>query len=64
MKKIKKYVLLALLLLLVIVLVQNAGTDRVDFLFWNFSAPKFVIYICFFTAGFIAAELMKIWKKV
>lgn len=64
MYKPKNIILGVLLLLVIIVLIQNSESDRVDFLFWSFSASKFVVYIVFFLIGVISAVLFNLWRKI
>jgi len=52
------------LLIVLIVLVQNAESARVDFLFWSFSASKFIVYIMFFILGIVSAALLNLWRKI
>ena len=64
MYKPKNIVLAVLLIVLIIVLAQNSESESVDFLFWSFSASKFVVYILFFVAGVLSTLLMNIWRKI
>lgn len=64
MYKPKNIVLGVILLIVLIVLVQNAESARVDFLFWSFSASKFIVYILFFILGIVSAALLNLWRKI
>lgn len=64
MYKPKNIVLGVILLIVIIVLVQNAESARVDFLFWSFSASKFIVYIMFFILGIVSAALLNLWRKI
>lgn len=64
MYKPKNIVLAVILLIVLIVLIQNSESARVDFLFWSFSASKFVVYILFFILGIASAALMNLWRKI
>ena len=64
MYKVKNIVLAIVVLIVIIVLAQNVESARVDFLFWSFSASRFVVYISFFVLGIIAAALFHMWRKI
>lgn len=64
MYKPKNIVLGVILLIVLIVLIQNSGSSRVDFLFWSFSASKFIVYILFFILGIASATLLNLWRKI
>jgi len=64
MYKAKNIALGIIILIIIIVLFQNAESARVDFLFWSFSASKFIVYISFFILGIISATLFNIWRKI
>lgn len=64
MYKPKNIVLGVILLIVLIVLAQNAESARVDFLFWSFSASKFIVYIMFFILGIVSAALLNLWRKI
>jgi len=64
MYKAKNIALGIIILIIIIVLFQNAESARVDFLFWSFSASKFIVYISFFILGIISAALFNIWRKI
>ena len=64
MYKAKNIALGIIILIIIIVLFQNAESARVDFLFWSFSASEFIVYIAFFILGIISALLFNIWRKI
>jgi uncharacterized integral membrane protein len=64
MKSPKVIVTLIIVLLIIIVLAQNARAIEVKFLFWNFSASAFVMYIIFYIIGVISAIIGMFWRKI
>ncbi len=64
MKKPKTIIVLFIILLILIVLWQNAKAVEVKFLFWNFSTSAFVMYIIFYVVGAISALIGMLWRKI
>ncbi|MBI2487003.1 MAG: LapA family protein [Deltaproteobacteria bacterium] len=64
MKKPKVIVVLVLILLIIIVLAQNAEAVDVNFLFWNFSASAFIMYLIFYIIGVISAAIGMFWRRI
>lgn len=64
MKNPKNIITLVIILLIVIVLAQNAKAVEVKFLFWNFSTSAFVMYLIFYVVGIISALIGIVWRKI
>ena len=64
MKNPKNIITLAIILLIVIVLAQNAKAVDVKFLFWNFSTSAFIMYLTFYVVGIISALIGIVWRKI
>jgi uncharacterized integral membrane protein len=64
MRKPKVIIILSLVLLIIIVLVQNAEAVDVRFLFWNFSASAFIMYLIFYVIGVISAAIGMFWRRI
>jgi uncharacterized integral membrane protein len=64
MKSPKNIITLIIILLIVIVLAQNAKAVDVKFLFWNFSTSAFIMYLIFYVVGVITALIGMLWRKI
>ena len=64
MKNPKNIITLIIILLVVIVLAQNAKAVEVKFLFWNFSTSAFIMYLIFYVVGIISALIGIVWRKI
>ena len=64
MKSPKNIITLIIILLIVIVLAQNAKAVDVRFLFWNFSTSAFIMYLIFYVVGVISALVGIVWRKI
>jgi len=64
MKSPKNIITLVIILLIVIVLAQNAKAVDVKFLFWNFSTSAFIMYLIFYVVGVISALIGIVWRKI
>ena len=64
MKNPKNIITLVIILLIVIVLAQNAKAVDVKFLFWNFSTSAFIMYLIFYVVGIISALIGIVWRKI
>ena len=64
MKNPKNIITLVIILLIVIVLTQNAKAVDVKFLFWNFSTSAFIMYLIFYVVGIISALIGIVWRKI
>ncbi len=64
MKNPKNIITLVIILLIVIVLAQNAKAVGVKFLFWNFSTSAFIMYLIFYVVGIISALIGIVWRKI
>lgn len=64
MKNPKNIITLVIILLIVIVLAQNAKAVEVKFLFWNFSTSAFIMYLIFYVVGIISALIGIVWRKI
>ncbi len=64
MKNPKNIITLIIILLIVIVLAQNARAVDVKFLFWNFSTSAFIMYLIFYVVGVISALIGILWRKI
>jgi len=64
MKNPKNIITLVIILLIVIVLTQNAKAVDVKFLFWNFSTSAFIMYLIFYVVGVISALIGIVWRKI
>lgn len=64
MKNPKNIITLIIILLIVIVLAQNAKAVDVKFLFWNFSTSAFIMYLIFYIVGVISALIGIVWRKI
>lgn len=64
MKNPKNIITLIIILLIVIVLAQNAKAVEVKFLFWNFSTSAFIMYLIFYVVGIISALIGIVWRKI
>jgi uncharacterized integral membrane protein len=64
MKNPKNIITLIIILLIVIVLAQNAKAVDVKFLFWNFSTSAFIMYLIFYVVGVISALIGILWRKI
>ena len=64
MKNPKNIITLVIILLIVIVLAQNAKAVDVRFLFWNFSTSAFIMYLIFYVVGIISALIGIVWRKI
>jgi len=64
MKNPKNIITLVIILLIVIVLAQNAKAVDVKFLFWNFSTSAFIMYLIFYVVGVISALIGIVWRKI
>lgn len=64
MKSPKNIITLIIILLIVIVLAQNAKAVDVKFLFWNFSTSAFIMYLIFYVVGVISALIGIAWRKI
>ena len=64
MKNPKNIITLIIILLIVIVLAQNAKAVEVKFLFWNFSTSAFIMYLIFYVVGIISALVGIVWRKI
>ncbi|KRT66484.1 MAG: hypothetical protein XU11_C0008G0050 [Candidatus Dadabacteria bacterium CSP1-2] len=64
MKSPKNIITLIIILLIVIVLAQNAKAVDVRFLFWNFSTSAFIMYLIFYVVGVISALIGIVWRKI
>ena len=64
MKNPKNIITLVIILLIVIVLTQNAKAVDVKFLFWNFSTSAFIMYLIFYVVGVISALVGIVWRKI
>jgi uncharacterized integral membrane protein len=64
MKSPKNIITLIIILLIVIVLAQNAKAVDVKFLFWNFSTSAFIMYLIFYVVGVISALIGIVWRKI
>ena len=64
MKNPKNIITLVIILLIVIVLAQNAKAVEVKFLFWNFSTSAFIMYLIFYVVGIISALVGIVWRKI
>ena len=64
MKNPKNIITLIIILLIVIVLAQNAKAVDVKFFFWNFSTSAFIMYLIFYVVGIISALIGIVWRKI
>lgn len=64
MKSPKNIITLIIILLIVIVLAQNAKAVDVKFLLWNFSTSAFIMYLIFYVVGVISALIGIAWRKI
>jgi len=64
MKNPKNIITLVIILLIIIVLAQNAKAVDVKFLFWNFSTSAFIMYLIFYVVGIISALIGIVWRKI
>ena len=64
MKNPKNIITLVIILLIVIVLAQNAKAVDVKFLFWNFSTSAFIMYLIFYVVGIVSALIGIVWRKI
>ncbi|MGH7799732.1 MAG: hypothetical protein ACREOW_03760 [Thermodesulfobacteriota bacterium] len=64
MKNPKNIITLIIILLIVIVLAQNAKAVEVKLLFWNFSTSAFIMYLIFYVVGIISALIGIVWRKI
>ena len=64
MKKPKLIVILALILLVIIVLAQNAKAVEVRFLFWDFATSAFIMYLIFYVLGVASAIIGMFWRRI
>ncbi len=64
MKNPKNIITLVVILLIVIVLAQNAKAVDVKFLFWNFSTSAFIMYLIFYVVGIVSALIGIVWRKI
>ncbi len=64
MKNPKNIITLIIILLVVIVLAQNAKAVEVKFLFWNFSTSAFIMYLIFYVVGVISVLIGIVWRKI
>ena len=64
MKNPKNIITLVMILLIVIVLAQNAKAVEVKFLFWDFSTSAFIMYLIFYVVGIISALIGIVWRKI
>lgn len=64
MKKPKTIIVILIVLLVIIVLAQNAEATDVRFLFWQFSASAFIMYLTFYVLGLISAVIWIAWRKI
>ena len=58
MKKIKAFTTIFLITLVVVFAVQNSAVVEIQFLFWNFSAPRVFLVLALLIVGFLLGVLM------
>ena len=60
----KTIIVKLIVILVIIVLVQNAESISVKFLFWQFSASAFIMYLTFYVLGALSAITWLLWRKI
>ena len=60
----KTIIVILIVILVIIVLVQNAESISVKFLFWQFSASAFIMYLTFYVLGALSAITWLLWRKI
>lgn len=64
MNKIKAFIVLFLLALLLIFALQNAEQVTISFLFWDMNMPRILVLFLFFSGGLLIGLFLNSLKKL
>ena len=64
MNKIKAFIILFLLALLMIFALQNAEQVTISFLFWDMNMPRVLVLFLFFSGGLLIGLFLNSLKKL
>ncbi|NNE36769.1 MAG: LapA family protein [Gammaproteobacteria bacterium] len=63
-RQIKAGIVLFLLLLVLVFTLQNSETVTLEFLIWDLSLPRALIFFVFFAVGFICGIAVSNWQTL